>query len=159
MALCMCYFPGKLFYHISEAFSPPNCCTCFFYIVFRFAYYVCAFCDSIALVTSVIVTEVVAIVAYLMGFCTGGALWARNLHQQTRRMSHGIRIMFRKNGVAANPPRNFCCHSSSMEGNEDEAVGNSTNTRPADPVASNTNNEFDKNAASDPVVSATIVKD
>jgi hypothetical protein len=158
MALCV-YFLGKFFYHISESFSPPNCCTCLFFVVFRFSYIVCAFCDSIALMISVIVTEVVGIVAYLVGFCTGGPLWARNLHQQTRRMCHGIRIMFRKNGVTANPPRKFFCHSSSIEGNEDESVDNSTNTRPADPVASNTNNNVDKNGASEPVVSATIVKD
>lgn len=106
MALFLCYFPSALFFHTARAISPPNCCTGIFYAIFLLLYYILSFCDSIILFISVLVTELVALIAYFVGFCTGGAMWAHYLHQQIRRLCHGIRIIIRKK-FTKNPPRQF----------------------------------------------------
>lgn len=121
VALLLFYLPAKIFYCISEALAPPNCCTCLFYCIFRVLYSVWSFCDSIVLVVSVVVAEIVALAAFLVGFCTGGALWARRLQQQIRRICHGIRVFFRKTNTR--PSRHFCGPGNPST---DEAVDNNT---------------------------------
>lgn len=158
MALCLCHFPAKLFYRVSEALAPPNVCTCLLYCIFRVLYCVFSVCDSILLMVSVIVTEIVALAAFLVGFCTGGALWARYLHQQIRRMCHGIRILFRKtSGTQTRPPRHF---GGLGNPGTDEPVDNTdreTNDRGVGDGDVNVGDDSEKNQTEEPVVSATPV--
>eukprot|EP00536_Pseudo-nitzschia_multiseries_P014049 jgi/Psemu1/310549/fgenesh1_kg.651_\ len=112
-AFLLCYVPGTLFYLTAETLAPPNCFTCLFYHLFSVIYNTLYFCDSIVLVVSVMVSELVAMAACMVGFCTGGALWAGRLHQQIRRVCHGIRVAFRKTTATDQlPPRQFFCGGS-----------------------------------------------
>mmetsp|Transcript_24274 Transcript_24274/g.45187 ORF Transcript_24274/g.45187 Transcript_24274/m.45187 type:complete len:339 (+) Transcript_24274:66-1082(+) len=110
-ALALCHFPAALFYRAAQIFEPPNVCTGIIYSVLMLIYYSLSFCDSIVLMVSVLIVEVIANVGFLVGFLTGGFLWGRYWHQQVRRMCHSIRVMCRKS--ADNPPRHFmfCCDS------------------------------------------------
>mmetsp|Transcript_5739 Transcript_5739/g.13731 ORF Transcript_5739/g.13731 Transcript_5739/m.13731 type:complete len:113 (-) Transcript_5739:104-442(-) len=66
--------------------------------------------DSCVLLASVMVTESVGLVALLVGFLTGGCLWARNLQQSIRRSCHGIRVSFRRSEESTTmPSRGLCC--------------------------------------------------
>jgi len=105
VALCTCHLPATIFYHIAQVFAPPEICTCLLYAVFMIVYGALAFGDSVVLVVSVFATECVGLVALVVGFFTGGCLWAKYLRQQIRKVGHGIRITFRKN--SCKPPRRF----------------------------------------------------
>lgn len=96
---------------------------------------------------SVFVTEVVALTAFLVGFCTGGVLWAHSLHQQIRRLGHGIRILFRKNAANQKPPRHFCGGPGreSAEASSSSAIENVTG-------AGGSNNDIMKDEMEDPIV-------
>jgi len=149
MALLLCYFPSKLFFHASESLAPPNLFTCLFYYIFRLLYCVLSFCDSVVLLMSVLVTEMVALTAFLVGFCTGGVLWAHSLHQQIRRLGHGIRILFRKNAANQKPPRHFC----GGPGNASAEVSvSSSSAIENDPGAGSSDNGSRKNEMEDPIV-------
>jgi len=104
VALIVCYAPGSMFYHIAQWFAPPDCCTCLFYVALMLVHFVLSFCDTLILLVSVMVTECLGLVAFLIGFVTGGCLWARVLPQQIRRLCHGIRIVFRKKTSHSNKP-------------------------------------------------------
>jgi hypothetical protein len=106
LALFLCYFPASLVYHAAQIFAPPNACTGILYSSLMIVYYSLALCDSIVLFVSVIVTETLAVVGYVVGALTGGIIWAQYWHQQIRRMCHGIRIVFR-NKTPMDPPRHF----------------------------------------------------
>lgn len=119
VAFVWCYGLSTMFFYIARGFAPPNCCTCLFYYVFMLVHKVMRFVDSILLVVSVVVTEVLGFVACLVGFCTGGAGWASYLQQEIRRTCHGVRILFRKTSASSStksenssshpPPRTFFC--------------------------------------------------
>jgi len=141
MALILCHFPAVVFFRAARALSPPNCCTGIFDAVLRLLYEVFSFCDSIILLASVMVAEIVALVALVVGFITGGVMWARYLHQQIRRLCHGLRIVFRLKACCTtkkNPPRQFffmnCCddngrkkRSSNENENGDDNINNDDN--------------------------------
>jgi hypothetical protein len=176
MALFLCYLPSALFFHTARAISPPNCCTVIFYAIFLLLYCILSFCDSIILITSVLVTELVALIAYFVGFCTGGAIWAHYLHQQIRRSCHGIRIIFRKKLSTKNPPRIFffvVCY-------ETKTTTTTTTTTTSENDVENNNEQYNNdnyngggngngngidsnnntnNAVMDPIVSATVCND
>ena len=127
VALLIYYFPSVVFFHTARAISPPNCCTGIFYAIFLLLYYIFSFVDSILLLVSILVSEVLAIVASILGFFTGGIMWSHYLHQHIRRLCHGIRIVFRQNSCCCccqnNPPRNKlfrknCCGEATT--NEDK---------------------------------------
>jgi hypothetical protein len=102
LALILLHLPAKLFYHAAQAFSPPNVCTGICYSFLMIFYYAFALFDSIVLLVSVVLTEVLAVTAFLVGALTGGIVWGRYWHQQVRRMCHGVRIIFRQR--ASGPP-------------------------------------------------------
>jgi hypothetical protein len=173
-ALLLCYFPSALFFHTARAISPPNCCTGIFFAIFVLLYYILSFCDSIILFISVFVTELVALMAYFVGFCTGGAIWAHYLHQQIRRLCHGIRIIFRKKLSTKNPPGQFFfmnCYetktattTSSSENdventneqcNNDNYSGSGGDGRDDNGIGNNNTN----NAVMDPIVSVAVCHD
>lgn len=106
LALILCHFPAALFYHLAQAFSPENVFTGLFYSFFMILYWAFALCDSIVLLVSVILTEVLAVTAFLVGAITGGIIWGLYWHQQVRRMCHGVRVMFRQNS-SGSPSRHF----------------------------------------------------
>jgi len=111
-ALFLCYIPAFILYHIANLFSPPNVLTGLFYSFFMIFYYACALGDSICLLASVLVTEIVAACGYLVSLCTGGVLMARFWHQYIRRVCHGIRIALRNKLYFSNPTRDFLlCNS------------------------------------------------
>jgi len=123
-ALVVLHVPATLVYlTATKLLSPHNCCCCCCicgccYGVLMLVHRILCACDSIVLVVSVLVTEVVAMVACLVGFCTGGALWAGQVHQHIRKICHGIRVVVRRqttttnnnntNATDAAPPRRFC---------------------------------------------------
>ena len=111
----ICYLPSVVCHKTAKMFSPPDCCTCLFYLIFKTIYGVLSFCDSMILVINVFGTEMVAAVAVFVGFLSGGCLWAKFLHQQIRRVCHGIRVVFRKNTSCRNHPRRFFCGPSVEE--------------------------------------------
>lgn len=106
LAMFVIYLPGALFFCCAQPFSPPNPCTGIFYSFFMIFYYAFALCDSILLITSVLLTETLACVGYIISFCTGGILISMFWHQQIRRSCHGIRVWFRK-VLSCNAPRHF----------------------------------------------------
>jgi len=116
LSLFTCYLPSKLFYHIAQWFSPPDCCTCLLYLVFITVHGVFSLCDSMILVMSILGTELVGLAGLVVGFITGGCLWSKHLHQQIRRICHGIRVVFRKKTTCGhNPPRRFFCDRTAEE--------------------------------------------
>ena len=104
LALLLCYWPASMFYHLAQCFNPP--CTGIWYSVLMMFYHLFAFTDSIVLLTSVLVTEIVAVLGWLTSLCTGGVLRAKFWHQYIRRVCHGLRIVFRR-GCNGDPPRHF----------------------------------------------------
>ena len=66
-----------------------------------------ALCDSIILLISVILTEILGGAGFLVGFLFGGYLCGKYNSQQIRRMCHGMRIVFRNKCPGTNPPRTF----------------------------------------------------
>lgn len=115
ISLLICYLPSVFCHKTAKIFSPPDCCTCLFYLIFMTIYGVLSFCDSVVLVVNVFGTEMVAFMAVLVGFLSGGCLWAKFLHQQIRRVCHGIRVVFRKKTSHRDPPRRFFCYPSAEE--------------------------------------------
>lgn len=117
VALVICYLPSAVFYHASQAFAPPNICTCILYMVFMILYGAFSLADSIVLVTSVVATEWIGGFAFGIGFLTGGCLWAKTLQQHIRRLCHCIRVGFRRNDdqnqASSMPRRSLCCCGSS----------------------------------------------
>ena len=105
--LFLCYVPAFICYHIGNVFGEPNVLTGIWYSFFMVCYYACALCDSVCLLISVVYTEILAIVAYLVGLVTGGVLMARFWHQYNRRVCHGIRIALRNKHYISNPTRDF----------------------------------------------------
>jgi hypothetical protein len=106
-ALVLCHFPAGLFYHLAQVFAPPNICTGIVYSFFMILYSALTLCDSIVLLVSVLVTELVAGTGFLMGALTGGIIWGLYWHQQIRRTCHGVRIVFRNKCAGDDPPRTF----------------------------------------------------
>jgi hypothetical protein len=114
LALILCHFPAALFYHSAQAFAPPNVCTGIFYSFFMILYYAFALCDSIVLLVSVILTEVLAVTAFFVGAITGGIIWGLYWHQHVRRLCHGVRVMFRQK-ASGSPSRHFLFISQKRE--------------------------------------------
>lgn len=106
LAFTLCHLPAAVFYHAEQTFSPPNACTGIMYSLCMIFYYSFALCDSIVLLSSVVLSESLAVMALLVGALTGGILWGQYWHQQVRRMCHGVRIVFRRK-ASGNPPRHF----------------------------------------------------
>lgn len=123
VSLFTCYLPGAICYHIAKFFSPPDCCTCILYLVFITVHGVLSFGDSMVLVMSIFGTELVGLVAIFVGFLSGGCLWAEYLHQQIRRLSHGIRVVFRKKTTCDKPPRRFFCNRTAEEDSKSHLKG------------------------------------
>lgn len=98
LAFLFLFVPATLFYQAGQAFAPPNICTCLLYLVFMTLYNAMVLAESILLLASVLFTECIGMVGLLVGFLTGGCLWATHLQQSIRRTCHGIRITFRHNG-------------------------------------------------------------
>lgn len=96
LALFLCHFPAAVFWKSAQACSPPSICTGVPYSLCMLIYYAFALCDSIVLLTSVMVVEVLAIVGYLVELVTGGVIMATFWHQYIRRSCHGIRVKFRQ---------------------------------------------------------------
>ena len=96
VALLAFYLPSIFLYHSGQAFAPPNICTVVLYVTFMLLYWGFWFADYMVLLSSVLVTECLGMVALILGFVTGGCLWATQLHQHLRRVGHGIRVKFRK---------------------------------------------------------------
>jgi len=115
VSLFVCYLPSVVCHKIAKICSPPDCCSCILYLIFITIYGVLSFCDSVILVFSVFGTEMVGLMAVFVGFLSGGCLWAKFLHQQIRRVCHGIRVVFRKKTSCRNPPRIFFCDRSAEE--------------------------------------------
>ncbi|KAG7354976.1 hypothetical protein IV203_004332 [Nitzschia inconspicua] len=113
-AFFLCHLPAALFFHIASAFSPPNVFTGVLYSFCMVLYCCFALCDSIVLLLSVLVTEVLAVTAFLVCAFTGGIIWGQFWHQQVRRMCHGVRIIFRRK-ASGNPPRHFLFWSKQCE--------------------------------------------
>ena len=115
VALFACHLPATIFYQCAQAFAPPNICTCLLYFFFMIFYGAFHFADSILLLVSVFATECVGMAALLVGFLTGGCLWAKYLHQHIRKMCHGIRAIVRQKLSAAEPTRGLCCGRTARE--------------------------------------------
>ncbi|KAG7359020.1 hypothetical protein IV203_015609 [Nitzschia inconspicua] len=113
-AFFLCHLPAALFFHVASAFSPPNVCTGVLYSVCMVIYCCFALCDSIVLLVSVLVTEVLAMTAFFVCAFTGGIICGQFWHQQVRRMCHGVRIVFRRK-ASGNPPRHFSFWSKQRE--------------------------------------------
>lgn len=90
------YLPSCFLYHSGQAFAPPNICTVVLYMFFMILYWGFWLADYMVLLSSVLVTECLGMAALVMGFFTGGCLWARQLHQYLRRVGHYVRVQFRK---------------------------------------------------------------
>jgi len=171
VALFICHFPSVVFFHIAHAISPPNCCTGVFYAIFLLLYYLFSFVDSILLLVSILVTEVLAIVALILGFFTGGIIWSHYLHQHIRRLCHGVRIVFRQNSCCCcclqnNPPRNnifrknSCEEATENEDNDKEDKDN--NNDGGNDIANNNNNNNNNQSKSnhdafiEPIVTVAV---
>jgi len=115
VACCCCHFPATIFYKFSEALAPPNCCTCLLYLITRIFFCAFSLADSFALLASICVAECLGVFAIMVGFLTGGCLWAKTLHQIIRRGCHGIRVVFRKHCSSQGVPRGFKCHAKEMD--------------------------------------------
>lgn len=108
-ALFAFYSPSAIFFHAARAIPPPpNCCTGIFYAIFLLLYSIFSFLDSLFLLVSVFVTELLAIIASILGFIYGGVMWSQYLHQHIRRSCHGVRIVFRRK--KKNPSRQLFPH-------------------------------------------------
>ena len=156
VALLLCYFPAMLFFHAARALSPPTCCTGIGYGVCRLLYGIFSVCDSIVLLASVLVTEVVGFMALVVGFITGGVLWSRYFHQHIRKSCHGLRVVFRLNktwtccttkNINNNPPRQFfflSCYDDDDDGNNtNEGTSNTNNIATTDHETNDGNNTTD----------------
>ena len=104
VATCF-YLVSAVFFHMSKCLSPPNVFTGLLYSLFTMLYWTFALVDSILLVTSVFVTELLAGAAFLLAFIFGGVLTARNWHQYIRRTCHLARWASRSG--FSNPPRHL----------------------------------------------------
>jgi hypothetical protein len=117
VALLVFHLPATLFYRCARAFAPPNICTCFLYLLFSVFRLAFSLGDSVLLLGSVLATECLGLAALVLGFATGGCLWAAFLHQNLRKTCHGLRVAFRRNNnnnslpshrSARVPSRNAC---------------------------------------------------
>lgn len=103
------YLVSALVYHIARPCSPPNIFTGLFYSIFMLLYWVFAMTDSILLVVSVFVTELLATTAWILSVCFGGIYMANHWHQYIRRTCHMVRWACRARFTS--PPRHLlaCC--------------------------------------------------
>lgn len=99
------YFVAFIFYWIAKTFDPPNAITGIFYSLFMALYYGFALGDSVSLLCSVIVTEILAAAGWLVSFLFGGIWMANHRHQYIRRACHFVRWGFR--APFSEPPRHF----------------------------------------------------
>jgi hypothetical protein len=111
LALLLCHYPAAFFYNIANSCSPPGACTLLPHSLCMLLYSCLALADSLVLLTSVMVVELMATVGYVVQLLTGGILMAKFWHQYIRRSCHGFRVMFRQCS-STNPSRHFvfsCC--------------------------------------------------
>lgn len=132
IAALVVYSVAAVFYHISslcgqEQQQSTNPITGIFYSIFMLVYWVLAMVDSILLIVSVLVSEILASVSGLLGFLCGGCGGAQVWHQSVRRSSHVLRSKFRK--PFQKPSRSLCCgeHSECSSGDDDENNDNEVN--------------------------------
>jgi hypothetical protein len=90
------YLVAVCFWVIAQLFDPPNVFTGLFYSLFMIIYYSFALVDSIVLLTSVFVTEVLAGTEWIVSLLFGGIWRANRWHQFIRRTCHAIRRAFSK---------------------------------------------------------------
>lgn len=99
------YIGAFILFWIAEVFSPDNMFTRLFHSIFMMAYSICSLADSICLLTSVLVTELLAGVCWLVSILFAGVWMANHWHQYIRRICHVIRGAFRS--PFEKPPRHF----------------------------------------------------
>ena len=105
LASCM-YYLSAGFFHTSKCLSKPTVKAVCLYPLFRLLYYIFAVVDSILLMTSVLIAEILAASTYILVVIFGGHLVACTWHQFLRRTCHATRHYHRKR---CNPPRQFVC--------------------------------------------------
>lgn len=84
---------------------------------FMMFYHLFHLIDSIFLVCSVIVTELLAMIGWVLGVMFGGLLVANKRHQYIRVVCHHLRWAFRGRPFMNNPPRSLCYQRAVVEGN------------------------------------------
>jgi hypothetical protein len=105
IASCM-YYLSAAFFYMSKCLSKPKVKTLCLYTLFQLLYHVFAVVDSILLMTSVLITEILAASTFALIIIFGGHLAACTWHQNIRRTCHVTRQYHRK---TCNPPRHFVC--------------------------------------------------
>jgi hypothetical protein len=124
------YFIAAFFYHCALAMGPPNLFNGFFYGVCMMLYFCFALVDSILLWSSVLVTETLDLVGWILG-CLFGGIWVANRrHQYVRRVCHHIRWAFRHPHL--HPPRTFCKETPVGTADENQEEGSDHTTSNVD---------------------------
>jgi hypothetical protein len=108
------YTIGAVFFHMATALAPPNLFTGLFYSLFMLLYYGFALVDSILLVTSIFVIELLAAISFILTMCFGVNV-ASSCHQYIRRTCHLARWAYRS--PFTSPPRQILCQRA--EDNDD----------------------------------------
>ena len=99
------YVVAFIFYWIAKFFNPPNALTGILYSLLLVIYYTLALGDSVCLLASVLITEILAGTDWLVACLFGGIWIANHRHQFIRRTCHHIRWAFR--APFSEPPRHF----------------------------------------------------
>jgi hypothetical protein len=124
------YFIAALFYHSAFAMGPPNLFTGFFYSLCMILYFCFALADSIVLLSSVLVTEILDSVGWILGCLFGGIWMANRRHQYVRRVCHHIRWAFRHPHL--HPPRTLCKETPVGTADENQEEGSDHTTSDVD---------------------------
>lgn len=99
------YIVAFLMYWIARLFNPDNMFTAVFHSIFMLLYSACSLADSVCLLTSVLVTELLAGTCWIVTNPISGIWMANHWHQYIRRVCHYIRYAFRS--PFEQPPRHF----------------------------------------------------
>jgi hypothetical protein len=115
-----------VFYRLADCCSPPNLATLWLYSIVGLLYGIFAMIDSILLLVSVGISELVAAMQFCLSFCFGGCSFAGRWHQSLRRTAHLIRVWFWFRFPCKNPKRHvfgksmyaiFNCSRENVDGN------------------------------------------
>ncbi|CAB9518260.1 expressed unknown protein [Seminavis robusta] len=102
------YFCAAGCWKVTKCMEPPNVFTGLIYSIFGLVYWVLALVDSILLLVSVLVSELMAGICFLLSTMIGGCELAGRWHQYIRKTCHKARWAFRSKLICKDPPRIFC---------------------------------------------------
>lgn len=95
IAALVIYFFEYAFSHLTNSLEPPSLATLWIYGIAQFLYHLFASLDSILLLLSVAIGELLAAIQYGLSLLFGGFNFASIWHQAIRRVAHQIRVRFR----------------------------------------------------------------